>query len=587
MMERIKQWNHSPRFIALQVVIAFVLFNVAASRAYVRLDLSRDQTNSLSESSNKVFSELKSRVLIEAYISRDVPGEIQALLDPIIAQLQQMDRIAGDRLDLRIYDPSTEELKDRAVSRGITGQPVGQATMEETNVRQGYFGIYMQSGEKSAILELAQGGALIDNFEYAFLRRLKDLTTEKKESGIGFYNATNTASTYRPRTMEEYGKDNMYWFRMLSENDMGAWTDVYAGAPVPQEVETLIIAGMPDLSRLDQYYLDQFVMRGGNLLILTTPFQFSLESPGSAMSSMGLGYSSAGEATVDQKSLKQFNNFLEPYGFKLNGEILFEPLLAAPEMDIQGQYLTEYRNPSWAVYSHQSGNLSEDNSITASTVQLILPWTGSIEIQKDRQPQVEYQTLAHSSRDAIVAEQHSLNLKQMQEVGRSAQDQYVDGPRIMMAEAKGSFFSAFKEEDFASLRKEYSDKPGLDPASFRTVAPEKTISRIVLVPTAYPVADVFLTNESNARIFQVNMAFFSSLLESLQGDTDLVAARLRTRGVDYIEGPPSWFSYLVPSQEGFQIVFQWFHILLVPLILALYGLLRLNRRNQKRGIPHD
>ena len=70
----------------------------------------------------------------------------------------------------------------------------------------------------------------------------------------------------------------------------------------------------------------------------------------------------------------------------------------------------------------------------------------------------------------------------------------------------------------------------------------------------------------------------------MQGDTDLVAARLRTRGVDYIEGPPSWFSYLVPSDKGFQVVFQWFHILLVPLILGIYGLIRLTRRNQKRGM---
>ena len=112
LVKSLRRWNHDSRFILINVVLAFVLLNLVASQAYVRLDLTRDQVNSLSESSHQVFSELKQNVIVEAYISRDVPGEIQAVLDPIIAQLQQMDRVGGDRLEVRIYDPTTEDLKD-------------------------------------------------------------------------------------------------------------------------------------------------------------------------------------------------------------------------------------------------------------------------------------------------------------------------------------------------------------------------------------------------------------------------------------------------------------------------------------------
>ena len=309
LVKSLRRWNHDSRFILINVVLAFVLLNLVASQAYVRLDLTRDQVNSLSESSHQVFSELKQNVIVEAYISRDVPGEIQAVLDPIIAQLQQMDRVGGDRLEVRIYDPTTEDLKDRAVSRGITGQPVGQSTMEETSVRQGYFGIYLQSGEKSALLELARGGALIENFEYSFLRRLKELTEEPGPSGIGFLNAPGTSGTYRPRNLDEYTPDNLYWFRMLSENDMGPWMDVAVGNPVPADVETLIVSGLPDLSPADRFFLDQFLLRGGNLIIMTTPFEFSLQPPG-PMAQMGLGRSNAGKAHISDK-LEQFNQWLE------------------------------------------------------------------------------------------------------------------------------------------------------------------------------------------------------------------------------------------------------------------------------------
>lgn len=582
----LKSMNHSGRFIAFNAVLAFVLLNVVASRAYVQWDLTRDQVNSLSESSYQVFDELKQNVLVEAYISSDVPGEIKAVLDPIVSQLQQMDRVGGDRLSVRIYDPSTEELKDRAVSRGITGQPVGQATMEEASVRQGYFGIYMQSGERSALLELARGGALIENFEYAFLRKLKDLTEEPGPSGIGFYNAPGTSQTYRPRSLEEYGKDSVYWFRMLAENDMGSWKDVFAGEEIPEDVETLIIAGLPRLDLVDRFYLDQFLLRGGNVILLATPFEFRL-SGGSAMTQMG-PLQSGGEPARISDDLQSLNDWISSYGIKIRPEILFEPVLAAPELDLQGQYMVEYRNPAWAVYSHQSSNLNEDNALTRDAVQIILPWTGSLEILPDKQPQVQFTTLVESSSDAIVSESHSLALEKMQDIGRSTDDEYVQTPRPMMVLAEGNFFSAFKEKEkeevLANAEPASKGKLQILMKDSLDVQKDGTRSRILVVPSSYMVSDIFLTNESNARIFQVNLAYLSSVLESMQGDADLVAARLRTRGVDYIEGPPSWFSYLVPSDKGFQVVFQWFHILLVPLILGIYGLIRLTRRNQKRGM---
>ncbi|MCB1137213.1 MAG: Gldg family protein [Leptospiraceae bacterium] len=585
-LQTLKSLNHNGRFIAFNAVLAFVLLNVVASRAYVQWDLTRDQVNSLSQSSYQVFDELKQNVIVEAYISGDVPGEIKAVLDPIVSQLQQMDRVGGDRLSVRIYDPTTEELKDRAVSRGITGQPVGQATMEEASVRQGYFGIYLQSGERSALLELARGGALIENFEYVFLRKLKDLTEDPGPSGIGFYNAPGTSQTYRPRSLEEYGKDNLHWFRMLAENDMGSWKDVFSGEPVPEDVETLIVAGLPRLDSLDRYFLDQFLLRGGNLILLATPFEFRL-SGGSPMAQMGLGQSRAGPARISEE-LQSFNDWISSYGIKIRPEILFEPVLAAPELDLQGQYMVEYRNPAWAVYSHQSNNLNEENPLTSDAVQIIFPWTGSLEILPDKQPQAKFTTLVESSADAIVSESHSLALEEMQDIGRSTGDEYVSSPRPMMALAEGNFFSAFKEKQKEEIlaKADPASRARLQELLQNSLAVQKdgTRSRILVAPTSYMVADIFLTNESNARIFQVNLAFLSSVLESMQGDTDLVAARLRTRGVDYIEGPPSWFSYLIPSDKGFQVVFQWFHVLLVPLIVGIYGLIRLTRRNQKRGM---
>ena len=39
LVKSLRRWNHDSRFILINVVLAFVLLNLVASQAYVRLDL--------------------------------------------------------------------------------------------------------------------------------------------------------------------------------------------------------------------------------------------------------------------------------------------------------------------------------------------------------------------------------------------------------------------------------------------------------------------------------------------------------------------------------------------------------------------
>jgi hypothetical protein len=103
-----------------------------------------------------------------------------------------------------------------------------------------------------------------------------------------------------------------------------------------------------------------------------------------------------------------------------------------------------------------------------------------------------------------------------------------------------------------------------------------------MLGTPYVVSDIFLRNEQNMQIFQLNAAFLAGLLDHLQGDTDLQAARSRIPTIPLLEDPPEFIMYFLGS--AFESIFQWFHILGLPLLLALYGWRRLARRNQKRGL---
>ncbi|HNL70635.1 MAG TPA: gliding motility ABC transporter, partial [Leptospiraceae bacterium] len=72
--------NHNTLFIRVNTVLLFLLLNGAASSWNCRWDMSRDRVNSVTESTEKVFARQRDPVLVEAYITSDLPGELKAML---------------------------------------------------------------------------------------------------------------------------------------------------------------------------------------------------------------------------------------------------------------------------------------------------------------------------------------------------------------------------------------------------------------------------------------------------------------------------------------------------------------------------
>lgn len=564
--------NRDSRFIAINVVILFVLVNLLSQKIAWRVDFTRDGLNSVSDSTEKVLTRPGEPILVEAYITKKLPGEIYGELQPILYQLDEIERIGSKRIRLYHIDPSDEDDRAKAERRGIQGIPVEQARDDEASVRLGYFGVYIQIGERSGVVDLVERGRIIGDFEYRFLREVKRLTQKERRSGIGFLQAPGGMVTTMWRRDALPDKTNMFAFRSIMEGDSGPWVDVDAGQPVPEEVETLVVTGLPDLDEKAQYYLDQFLMRGGNLLLMLRSFDFQLPRPDPRLLQMGLG-SGGGQATVEEEALKQLNDWLQNYGLSLQGRILFEPDLAAPELDIQGNYLMRMKNPSWAVYSHETNNFAND-PLFRYTGQVILPWFSDVQFNPNLQPDAEYRTLLRSTDGVIYRESASLALKDMQRMGNDPADLRSDRPLPLLVEVKGRFRSAFYESETLPVEEE-------EAKNFRPGQQSGTESTILMMGTPYVVSDIFLRNEQNMQIFQLNAAFLAGLLDHLQGDTDLQAARSRIPTIPLLEDPPEIISYLLGS--AFEPLFQWFHILTLPLLLALYGWRRLSLRNQKRG----
>ncbi|GIX42041.1 MAG: gliding motility ABC transporter [Leptospiraceae bacterium] len=559
-------------FIYVNIVILFLLINGIAYSLNLKWDFSKGKINSISESTEKVLKKLKYPLLVEAYISRDIPGQLIAQLQPIIYLLEDIKRIGKDKINLKIINPVTEEERNLASKRGIQGIPIEEADIHKASVRMGYFGIYLQYGDKSTTISLVEQGGIVGNFEYVFLKELKKLLQDEKTiSGIGYLKTKGSLDIRRWQTRLDQDKDNLFAFKNLLEKDMGQIKEIELKEPVPDTIETLIIAGLPELSIEEQYYLDQFLMKGGNLLLMLKGFDFTITPPNPQFLQLGISSGSRGFTTIPE-AVKQWNQFLEFYGLKINERIVLEPNLAVPEVDILGQYLGRYPNPSWAIYSQETGNIYTNHELTKHIPYVIFPWFSDLSILKEKQPEVKYSILVQTSKKAILRKETSLSLKDLQLVGQvplQEGDEETKESLPVMVLVQGKFKSAFKDKiDQLKLDKKIKEQ-------FLPGQLGNTEGKILLIGTPYLVSDIFFRNEANIEYFKINYSFIQNILEYLQGDTDLIAVRSKVPFIPILQ---------IQLPVELQKVFSWIHTLTIPLILSIYGFIRLRNRYRKRGV---
>jgi len=200
---------------------------------------------------------------------------------------------------------------------------------------------------------------------------------------------------------------------------------------------------------------------------------------------------------------------------------------------------------------------------------VVFPWFSALEIteaqQAPPQPEAKFRTLVQTSPLAIGRKSASLDERELHRMRPEAGEKPV-GKQIPVAVlAEGRFRSAFTA---GTLPK------GVDVERFRAAQTGDTQSRLLVIGTPYLVSDVLLQRPENAEIFRINQAFLVNLLEAVTGDTDLLAARSRLRSPEYLQ----------EADPVFQAMFKWFHILFLPILVAILGTMRMFRRNRRLGL---
>ncbi len=232
----------------------------------VRLDLTQNRLYTLSAGTSEVLAQLKEPVNLYYYFSRDAAAKQAPLLLPYATRVREfLEEIAarsGGKVRLHVVDPQPfSDEEDRATSFGLqsllsaAGEPLFFG-LAGTNSTDGRSVIPSFQAERESFLE------------YDVAKLIHELGTPKKPV-IGLISSLDMQGQFNPTT----GQIGEPW-PIISELDQlfTLRTLTTETALIDPDVDVLMLVHPKSLPQKTLYAIDQFVMRGGRVLLFVDPY---------------------------------------------------------------------------------------------------------------------------------------------------------------------------------------------------------------------------------------------------------------------------------------------------------------------------
>ncbi len=233
----------------------------------MRLDLTQNHLYTLSPGTKQVLAELKEPVNLYFYFSREAAEKESPLIMPYANRVREfLEEIAarsGGRIRLQVIDPQPfSDDEDRAAGAGLQSLQANDAGGESL-----YFGL---AGTNST-----DGRSVIPSFqpdreeflEYDVAKLVQELASPKKPV-VGLLSSLPMQGQFNPMTgqMGETWPVLAQLEQLFTVRSLGADVD-----HIDKEVDVLMIVHPKNLPPKTLYAIDQFVVRGGRVLLFVDP----------------------------------------------------------------------------------------------------------------------------------------------------------------------------------------------------------------------------------------------------------------------------------------------------------------------------
>lgn len=527
--------SHSPRRLTysanyiVQVLIVLgilAVLNFFFLRHFIRMDLTQDKRYTLTPSTKDVLTNLDDIVNIKLYLSNKLPPYLINLKREVTDILDEYKAYAGGNLSVKFIDPTDDpKLQQELRFMGIPQVQLNIVEKDQLQLTNVYFGIAIFYADKKEVIPFAND---IRNLEYDLTSSIVK-ATRKETKTVGIFTGKET------NPFEDYQAA-----KQLLENQYNVeQIELKEAETISNDVDTLIVAGPRDLTDVQKYEIDQFLMRGGKIVFLID--------------------------TIDIKDGLQASSFqpgisdlLEHHGIKIEQNMIIDRS-NAPAAFRSGFMTFQMPYPFWVKVT--SNGFASDNPAVSNLESLVLPWTSSITTPEDKAGGLTITELAKSTPYAL-ARKGYYNLDPQQTF-------YSPGIKtetyLLAITASGKFKSFYADKPLPALETTANDKE-------KTEAQKKTIKESPETQMVIIGNSRFITNDVISQ-FQDNQVFFLNMIDWLTLGEDLIGIRSRGATDRPLEETTEHMKTLIKSIDTFG----------VPLLLIFFGLVYFYfRRRRKR-----
>ena len=462
-----------------------------------------------------------------------------------------------DRLEFKVIVPSASEIDELSVKYGL---PRLNVQARDGTTVSAVFGTVMEYGEKFTLLPVqirrvlfGYGVTGLDDVEETIAGALQSLLS--KATKIGY--VTGHGEVSREATQNPYGQQDVN----NAANFEAIISDMYelseldlAKDEIPVDMRLVIVNGpKSDFAESELYKLDQFIMKGGNVLFFVDGV-----IPGQQDYYGNVSFA-PNEVNIDR--------LLEKYGV-VRGKNLVLDKNCYTQADRQNGKMSLYWVPVL-----QKNSLSKKNVITNNLGYVIMLMNGSLDVSAAiENKNLRTTVLAKSSADSWTMDKNIiLNPNLM--VPPAEKDKIK--PQNLAVLLEGKFNSAFDSapelpnDDEADRNQNEGELSKIETDSH--LASSVQSGKIIVISSSnVTTAQVMDGNVSGNPIAMLLL----NAVDYLNGNEDLCT--MRTKGLS--------LNTLTFKSPAFAKIMQYFNEFGLVVIVALVGLVILKKRNARRKL---
>ncbi len=253
---------------AVAVVVAVISINVIFNQVNLRIDTTAERLHSLSPETKKLIDAIpdKKAVLIQAFISPEVPQQYVETRVNLLSALKEIDAVGGQKVEVLIHEtePFSPEARDAREKFGITPSEVLNTTSARASTEPVFLGVAFTSGAREEVIPFFDRGLPV---EYELMRSIRVVAqTERKKIGVlntpaklfGGLDFTTMANTPAWSIVEELKK----------QYDV---VQISAREPIVEQLDGLLAVMPSALSQTEMDNLKDYILKGNPTLILDDP----------------------------------------------------------------------------------------------------------------------------------------------------------------------------------------------------------------------------------------------------------------------------------------------------------------------------